>query len=42
VVPADSKAHRNLMVATLVSRALEGMGLKPPPAEPALAHLKVD
>ena len=42
VVPADSKAHRNLMVATLVSRALEDMGLKPPPADPALARLKVD
>ena len=42
VVPADSKAHRNLMVATLVSRALEAMGLKPPPADPALARLKVD
>ena len=42
VVPADSKAHRNLMIATLVSRALEGMNLKAPPADPALTHLKVD
>jgi len=42
VVPADSKSHRNLMIATLVCRALEGMNLKAPPADPRLAHLKVD
>ncbi len=41
VVPADSKAHRNLMIATLVSQALEDMELKAPPADPALANLKV-
>lgn len=42
VVPADSKTHRNLMIATLVVRALRELKLQPPPADPALAKLKVE
>jgi PPK2 family polyphosphate:nucleotide phosphotransferase len=42
VVPADSKTHRNLMVATLVTRALRGLDLQPPPADPAISKLKVE
>ncbi len=42
VVPADSKTHRNLMIATLVVRALRELQLQPPPADPALAKLKVE
>jgi PPK2 family polyphosphate:nucleotide phosphotransferase len=30
VIPADSKSHRNLMIATLVARVLAGMKLAPP------------
>jgi PPK2 family polyphosphate:nucleotide phosphotransferase len=41
VVPADSKTHRNLMVATLLREALLGLGLRYPPADPALKGLKV-
>lgn len=42
VVPANSKTHRNLMIATLVVRALRELQLQPPPADPALAKLKVE
>lgn len=42
VVPADSKTHRNLMIATLVVQALRALKLQPPPADPALAQLKID
>ncbi|MBX9794151.1 MAG: polyphosphate--nucleotide phosphotransferase [Burkholderiaceae bacterium] len=42
VVPADSKTHRNLMVATVVTRALRGLKMQPPPADPAIAKLKVE
>ena len=42
VVPADSKTHRNLMVATLVTRALRELDLQPPPADPAISKLKVE
>ncbi|OYT98134.1 MAG: polyphosphate--nucleotide phosphotransferase [Burkholderiales bacterium PBB1] len=42
VVPADSKTHRNLMIATLVVRALRELKLQPPPADPALAKLKIE
>ncbi|MDO9315998.1 MAG: polyphosphate--nucleotide phosphotransferase [Burkholderiaceae bacterium] len=41
VVPADSKTHRNLMVATLVTRALRELKMQPPAADPALVNLKV-
>ncbi|MBC7435996.1 MAG: polyphosphate--nucleotide phosphotransferase [Bdellovibrionales bacterium] len=41
VVPADSKTHRNLMIATLVRRALDGLKLRYPPSDPALIGLVV-
>ena len=39
VVPADSKTHRNLMVATLVRNKLRSLQLRYPPAVPALKDL---
>jgi PPK2 family polyphosphate:nucleotide phosphotransferase len=41
VVPADSKTHRNLMIATLVRDKLKSMGLKYPPDDPKIAGLKI-
>jgi len=41
VVPADSKTHRNLMVATLVRDRLQKLGLRYPPSNPALKGMKV-
>jgi len=41
VVPSDSKTQRNLMIATLVRDALKNLALRFPPADPALAGLKV-
>ena len=41
VVPADSKTHRNLMIATVVKQTLQGLKLAYPPGDPALANLKV-
>jgi len=40
VVPADSKTHRNLMIATLLERTLRELKLRAPP-NPALANLQV-
>ncbi|MDF1484308.1 polyphosphate--nucleotide phosphotransferase [Ramlibacter sp. H39-3-26] len=42
IVPADSKTHRNLMVATVVRDTLAGLDLCPPPANPALRGVQVD
>jgi len=41
VVPADSKTHRDLMVATVISDALRGLNLRYPPDPPGLAGLKI-
>lgn len=41
VVPADSKTHRNLMVATLVRDKLKSLDLRYPPDDPAMAGLKI-
>jgi polyphosphate kinase 2 (PPK2 family) len=41
VVPADSKTHRNLMIATMVREKLKSLGLKYPPDDPKLAGLKI-
>jgi PPK2 family polyphosphate:nucleotide phosphotransferase len=41
VVPADSKTHRNLMIATLLRNALLKLELRFPPGDPALKGLKV-
>ena len=36
IVPADSKTHRNLMIATLLKRTLAGLKLAYPPGDAAL------
>ena len=41
IVPADSKTHRNLMIATLLRQALRALDLRYPPDNPALKDLKV-
>jgi PPK2 family polyphosphate:nucleotide phosphotransferase len=41
IVPADSKTHRNLMIATVVRDTLLGLGLRNPPSDPAFAGLKI-
>lgn len=41
VVPANSKTHRNVMVADLCLAALQSMKLEPPKANPAFAKLKI-
>lgn len=40
VVPADSKTHRNLMIASVLKELLLGLGLKHP-ENPEIAHLRV-
>jgi PPK2 family polyphosphate:nucleotide phosphotransferase len=42
VVPADSKSHRNLMVAMLLLRVLEGLNLEYPPAKESLSGVTVE
>ncbi len=42
VVPANSKTHRNLMVATLLRNTLVALQLRFPPADPALKDLKIE
>ena len=42
IVPADSKTHRNLMVATVVKQALVDLKLRYPPGDPALTRLRID
>ena len=41
IVPADSKTHRNLMIATLMKQVLTGLDLRYPPGDAALKNLKV-
>ena len=41
VVPANSKTHRNLMIATLVCEALRKLKLRAPPSDPKLQGLKI-
>jgi PPK2 family polyphosphate:nucleotide phosphotransferase len=41
VVPADSKTHRNLMIAMAMKEVLTGLKLRYPKPDPALDHLKV-
>jgi len=41
IVPADSKTHRNLMIATAVKQSLQALKLRYPPGDPALATIKV-
>lgn len=42
VVPADSKTQRNLMIATIVRDTLKNLALRFPPADPALAGLRIE
>ncbi|MBC7609470.1 MAG: polyphosphate--nucleotide phosphotransferase [Polaromonas sp.] len=41
VVPANSKTHRNLMIATLLREAFLKLDLRYPPGDPALKGLKI-
>jgi PPK2 family polyphosphate:nucleotide phosphotransferase len=41
IVPADSKTHRNLMIARVLKSTLQGLRLRLPPGDPALKGLKV-
>ena len=41
IVPADSKTHRNLMIAMAVKESLQALKLRYPPGDPALATIKV-
>jgi len=41
IVPADSKTHRNLMVATVLKQTLLGLKLRYPPGDSALATLRI-
>ena len=41
IVPADSKTHRNLMIAAAVKQALLDMKLRYPPGDAALKNIRV-
>jgi polyphosphate kinase 2 (PPK2 family) len=41
IVPADSKTHRNLMIATVMKKVFQDMKLRYPPTDPALKNIKV-
>lgn len=41
IIPADSKTHRNLAVATIVLETLQSMQLTYPPAKPELLGIRV-
>jgi hypothetical protein len=41
-VPADSKTHRNLMIATVLRQVLQNLDLRYPPGDPLLADFKVE
>ena len=40
IVPADSKTHRNLMIATVMKQVFTALKLRYPPDDPALAKLQ--
>jgi len=42
VVPANSKTHRNLMIATIVRDTLKALDLRYPPPKPALTGLRIE
>jgi PPK2 family polyphosphate:nucleotide phosphotransferase len=42
VVPADSKTHRNLLIASLLLEILKDLKLSYPEADPKLSKLKID
>lgn len=42
VIPANSKSHRNLMIATLLRDAMLKLNLRFPPGDPALKGIKIE
>jgi PPK2 family polyphosphate:nucleotide phosphotransferase len=42
IVPADSKTHRNLMIATAIVQTLQGLKLRYPPGSAELAAIRVE
>ena len=42
IVPANSKTHRNLMIATLLREVLQNLDLRYPTGDPELAHFTVE
>ena len=42
IVPADSKTHRNLMIATVLREVLKALDLRYPPGDPTLQGLRVE
>lgn len=42
IVPADSKTHRNLMIATVLRAVLHRLDLRYPPGDPALQNFTVE
>lgn len=42
IVPANSKTHRNLMIATVLREVLNNLDLRYPPGDPALEHFTVE
>ncbi len=42
VVPADSKTHRNLMIATVLKQTLEALSLRYPTGDPTIAGIRVE
>jgi PPK2 family polyphosphate:nucleotide phosphotransferase len=41
IVPADSKTHRNLMIASVMKQVFESLALRYPPPDPTLKNIKV-
>ncbi|WP_151632299.1 polyphosphate kinase 2 family protein [Noviherbaspirillum aerium] len=41
-IPADSKTHRNLAIASIVQQAMEAMQLGYPPPKPELAKIRIE
>jgi hypothetical protein len=41
-VPANSKTHRNLMIATVLREVLQNLDLHYPPGDPSLEHFTVE
>ncbi|HEX2010732.1 MAG TPA: PPK2 family polyphosphate kinase [Roseateles sp.] len=42
IVPADSKTHRNLMIARVLKATLEGLALRYPTGDPSLNGIRVE
>lgn len=42
IVPANSKTHRNLMIATVLREVLQNLDLRYPTGDPALKHFTVE